>query len=211
MTLRKRSCPAVSQICEAHRSRGIRAEQNPPKPAQTEWCNPRKLLQLLLPGTSIGKMTRAISGSSLFLLLGVGTQRGQGLPTRPLIGKSTEQMDAWGPANVIYQPLMQREVCRVHAAAWGICATELRAKGSEKLSALRGLEQLWLQGHTGWGGDHCGQKSPQPSAGSCQGDRAARRVCKAVPEQETPPQRIEVGSRFESAPLLCPLRCFGHL
>lgn len=100
--------------------------------------------------------------SSLFTLLGVGTQCGQGLPTRPLIRKSMEWMDAWGPANVIYQSLMQQEVCRVHAAAWGICVTELRAKGLEKLSGLRGLEQLWLPGHTGWGWDHCAQNSPQP-------------------------------------------------
>lgn len=39
-----------------------------------------------------------------------------------------EQMDAWGAANVIYQCLMQQELCRVHAAAWGICVTELQAK-----------------------------------------------------------------------------------
>lgn len=58
-----------------------------------------------------------------------------------------EQMEAWGPANVIYQPLIQQEVCRVHTAAWSICVTKLRAKGSEKPSGLRGLEQLWLQGH----------------------------------------------------------------
>lgn len=70
-----------------------------------------------------------------------------------------EQMDAWGPANVIYQSLMQQEVCRVHTAAWGICVNELRAKGLETLSGLRGLEQLWLKG---WDGDHCGQNCPQP-------------------------------------------------
>lgn len=72
-------------------------------------------------------------GSSIFPT----PQRGD--TTWPLIGKSMEHMEAWGSANVIYQPLIQQEVCRVQAAAWRICVTKLRAKGLEKPSGLRGL------------------------------------------------------------------------
>lgn len=76
--------------------------------------------------------------------------RGKGLPTCPLIGKSIQQMDAWGPANLIYQFLMQQYVCRVPRCCQGKISTnvimELLAKGSEKQSGLGGLERLWLRG-----------------------------------------------------------------
>lgn len=69
--------------------------------------------------------------------------RGKGLPTCPLIGKSIQQMDAWGSANLIYQFLMQQYVCRVRRCCRGKISanvvTELRAKGSEKRSGLGGL------------------------------------------------------------------------
>lgn len=70
--------------------------------------------------------------------------RGKGLPACPLIRKSIQQMDVWGPADLIYQFLMQRYICRVPRCCQGKISanvvSELWAKGSEKRSGLRGLE-----------------------------------------------------------------------
>lgn len=85
---------------------------------------------------------------------------GKGLPTGPLIGKSIQQMDAWGPANLIYQFLMQQYICRVPRCCRGKISAnvviELLAQGSEKQLGLGGPERLWLRGEkksacpTGW-------------------------------------------------------------
>lgn len=59
-------------------------------------------------------------------------------------------MDAWGPANLIYQFLMQQYICRVpHCCRGKISANvviELLAQGSEKQLGLGGPEQLYLGG-----------------------------------------------------------------
>lgn len=118
-------------------------------------------------------------------------------------------MDAWGPTNVIYQSLMQQEVCRVHAAAWGICVTELWAKGSETVSGVRGLEQLWLQGHTGWDGITVARTAPSPEQAPAKGTEQPEGSIRL--SQGRRQDRIEAEPHFEGSPLLCPLRGFVHL
>lgn len=127
--------------------------------------------------------------------------RGKGLLTCPLIGKSIQQMDAWGPANLIYQFLMQQYVCRVPRCCRGKISAnvviELLAKGSEKRSGLGGLERLslwgdakppacpmcWTQAEPGDMHPFGGSPSLSPSSGSPKAGAAWKRPanCKCFP------------------------------
>lgn len=140
MTLRKRSCPAVSQICRAEWSRGISHNLVPPpgtllNPAPNPHSAfPRGSFILLLPGPVTRKMTSAIDAAAsppapqcVEIMV-----RGKGLPACSLMGKSIGQMDEWGPTDLIHQFLMQRCARRGQGGISTNGVTELRAEGSGK-------------------------------------------------------------------------------
>lgn len=86
-----------------------------------------------------------------------------------------------------------------------ICVTELWAQGSEKLSGVRGLEQLWLQGHTGWDGITVARTAPSPEQAPAKGT-----------EQPEGSIRLSQGRRHNHkgerwGPILGVPLCFVHL